>query len=302
MNKRIRGILCALSGGILWGYSGTIGQYLFSRYEISSEWLTTARMICAGVLLLLFGFLRKYPLKAVWKDRKAALRLVLFAVIGLMAVQLTYMKTIFYSNSATATALQYLGQAIIMAVTCIQLKRLPTKKEWAAVVLAVGGVLLLSTRGDFHALSLSPLALLWGMGAAVSMMLYTLLPRRIIQKYGSIPVTGFGMLLGGTVLCTVTRAWKHVPVLDAGGWIYTGIIIIFGTAVAFTLYLQGVSDVGGVTASLLACSEPVCAALITTVWLKTDLVFSDYTGFAMILCMSVLLALPEKRSSREVSA
>ncbi len=298
MNTRTRGILCALSGGILWGYSGTVGQYLFSNYAISSEWLTTARMICAGILLLLFGKLRHVPLKAVWDDRSSALRLILFAVIGLMTVQLTYMKAIYYSNSATATALQYLGQALIMAVACAQLRRLPTGREWAALLLAVGGVFLLSTRGNIHSLTLSPLALLWGLGSAVSLMLYTLLPRKLIQTYGSIAVTGFGMLIGGGVLCLLTKSWSLLPELDALGWFYVGIIILLGTAAAFTLYLQGVSDVGGVTASLLACSEPVCAAFITTIWLKTELVFSDYVAFAMIVMMSVLLSLPGRTDKR----
>lgn len=299
MNTQTRGILCALSGGILWGYSGTIGQYLFANYEISSEWLTTARMICAGVILLAFGLLKHMPIKAVWTDRTAAFRLVLFAVIGLMTVQLTYMKAIYYSNSATATALQYLGQALIMAVTCVQLMRLPTGREWMALVLAVGGVFLLSTRGNLHALALSPLALLWGLGAAVSLMLYTMIPKALIQKYGSIPITGFGMLIGGIALCVLTKSWSFFPKMDTTGWIYVGIIILFGTAAAFTLYLQGVSDVGGVTASLLACSEPVCATLITTVWLKTDLVFSDYIAFAMIIFMSILLALPRRKNEHE---
>ena len=80
MNTQTRGILCALSGGILWGYSGTIGQYLFANYEISSEWLTTARMICAGVILLAFGLLKHMPIKAVWTDRTAAFVPTCFAL------------------------------------------------------------------------------------------------------------------------------------------------------------------------------------------------------------------------------
>ncbi|MDO4617373.1 MAG: EamA family transporter [Lachnospiraceae bacterium] len=294
MNKRTRGILFALLGGTLWGYSGTVGQYLFSQYEISSEWLTTVRMICAGILLLGFAFARRIPLSPVWRDRREAGRLLLFTVAGLMMVQLTYMKAIYYSNSATATALQFLGQTLVLAVTCLSVRRLPTGREWTAVLLAVGGVFLLSTGGNIHSLALSPQALLWGLGAAVSVMLYTLLPRKLIRSYGSIPITGFGMLIGGTVLCMLTRSWSALPVLDLKGWIYLGVIVFFGTAVAFTLYLQSVSDVGGVTASLLACSEPLAAAIITTVWLKTELVLTDYTAFGMIILMSVLLALPAK--------
>ena len=38
--QKIRGFLFALFGGILWGFSGTCGQYLFTFEDLDSEWLT----------------------------------------------------------------------------------------------------------------------------------------------------------------------------------------------------------------------------------------------------------------------
>ncbi len=296
ISKRTRGIICALSGGILWGYSGTIGQYLFTNYEVTSEWVTTVRMICAGIILMAFSFARKMPVKPILKDRKAVIRLLVFSILGLMMVQLTYMEAIYYSNSATATALQYLAQALILIVTCMQLKRLPHCREWIALVLAVGGVFLLSTQGNIGSLSLSPKALALGLCSAFGLMLYTILSRPLISRFGSIPVTGLGMLIGGIVLCILTKSWSLFPALDAVGWAYIGVIVLLGTAAAFTLYLQGVNDLGSIQASLLACSEPVAATLFTTFWLKTSLIFTDYIAFTMIILMSIMLTLPGKKN------
>ena len=75
-------------------------------------------------------------------------------------------------------------------------------------------------------------------------------------------------------------------------------ISVVGTALAFTLYLQGVSDVGGVRASLLACTEPVSAALCAALWLHTSFAWQDLLGFAAILVMAVLIALPERASEK----
>ena len=43
--QKIRGFLFALFGGILWGFSGTCGQYLFTFEDLDSEWLTVTRML-----------------------------------------------------------------------------------------------------------------------------------------------------------------------------------------------------------------------------------------------------------------
>src|SRR5699024_10430633 len=115
-----------------------------------------------------------------------------------------------------ATALQYLGQAFILLVTCIRMWRTPTGKEGIALVLAVGGIFLLTTHGRFDSLVLSPQASFWGMLSALALMLYTLLPGILIERYGSSVITGYGMLIGGIVLGSVTKVWKMEVSLDLG--------------------------------------------------------------------------------------
>ncbi|WP_249299354.1 DMT family transporter [Feifania hominis] len=303
MKRSTRGVLCALSGGILWGVSGTVGQYLFTHRELSSQWLTTVRMILAGIILLLLAAAKSPDsLKQIWKVRGDALRMILFAVFGLMTCQYTYMTAISHSNSATATALQYLGQALILIVTCVRLRRLPSGREGIALLLALGGVFLLATHGRLDNLALSAQALFWGIGAAVSLMLYTLLPGGIIERYGSVAVTGYGMLIGGIVLGIATGAYKQFVRLDWTILLGVGSIVILGTAAAFTLYLQGVSDIGGVRASLFACAEPVSAALATTLWLKTEFSVADWLAFGLIFLMAVLLVLPSRKAEAKKSA
>lgn len=293
--KTIRGSVYAILGGILWGISGTVSQYLFTYKGLNSEWITTVRMLMAGMLLI--GFVSvKTPksLFPVWKCKKDVIWLIVFAIFGLMNCQYTYLTTISYSNSATATALQYLGQAFILLVTCIHMWRKPTGKEGVALVLAVGGIFLLTTHGRLDRLALSPQASFWGMLAALALMLYTLLPVTLIERYGSSVITGYGMLIGGLVLGGVTKVWDVKVSFDLATIIGIVVIVIFGTALSFTLYLQGVSEIGGVKASLFACIEPISAALTTTLWLRTKITPMDWIAFGMILLMVLFLAMPER--------
>ena len=293
--KTLRGTICAILGGFCWGISGTVGQFLFAQKGIDSGWLTVVRMLCAGAILLLAAALR-YPreVSGVWRDKNAAIRLTLFALFGILPCQYAYLAAISYSNSATATVLQYMGQAMVLFWACLRGRRLPSGKEAAALLLALGGVFLLATHGSFTVLYLAPKALFWGVMAAFALFLYTTLPGNLLETY-SVPVcTGYGMILGGVALCLVMRTWRDQVAFDLVTVLGIAEIVLIGTAMAFTLYLQGVSDLGGVRASLFACSEPVSAALCAGLWLKTKFAPQDIAGIVMIILMAVLLAQPEK--------
>jgi len=71
-------------------------------------------------------------------------------------------------------------------------------------------------------------------------------------------------------------------------------VIIIGTAVAFSLYLKGVSIVGPFMGSLLGMIEPIVAVIISLAFLGADFHIMDFMGFVMILGTVVALSLPKK--------
>ncbi len=289
--RKTRGIIFTLAGGTLWGFSGTCGQYLFSFEEIDPAWLTVTRMLWAGVLLLAFSFAKhRDAMKGILKDPKDRLRLIIFAVLGLTSCQYTYLAAISYSNAGTATVLQYLGPALVMIVSCFLSRRLPSRRELFAAALAISGTFLLATHGNPGSLAVSPEALFWGLSSAVALMLYTMLPASIISRWGSTVVTGYGMLIGGIFLFFSTGYWHYHVTFHMPLFLGVAAIVLLGTALAFTLYLQGVSDIGSVKASMLACIEPVSATVISAVWLKTSFAAADIAGLLLIIITVLLLS------------
>lgn len=299
MSKNLRGTVCSLLGGILWGFSGTVGQFLFTKEGMDKEWLTLVRMFFAGLLLICISFkTNRQELTLIWKEKKDVIILILFAVLGLMACQYTYLSTIYYSNSATATALQYSGQALILIFTCISIKRFPKKRELAGLVLALFGIFFLVTHGSLYTIVLSKNAIFWGILAALSMVFYTLLPIKLLFKYGAFVITGYGMLIGSVILFFLVQGWNKKVVFNPEVILGVIAMIIFGTALAFVCYLQGVSDLGAINASMLVCIEPVSATLFTTLWLKTDLVVQDYLGILLITLMVIFICMPNKKRDK----
>lgn len=294
MNKNLRGILCTLAGGTFWGFSGACGQYLFSRFGLDTSWLTAFRMISAGVILTIFSLVRsKGAAAGVWKSKKDALQLVLFAIAGLMFCQYTYLTAISHSNAGTATVLQYIGPVLIMAMVCAAKRKKPNRREGIAIVLAVGGTYLLATHGNPNTMVLSGPALFWGLLSAFALALYTLIPTRLIDRWGSIVVTGWGMLVGGAVLGCAVQVWNLPVALDGWGWLALSGMVVMGTVLAYTLYMQGVADIGPVRTSMLASIEPVSAMLFSVVWHGASFMWIDLVGFVCILATVFLLAKKE---------
>lgn len=294
--KTTRGILFTLIGGIMWGFSGTCGQYLFTVKHLDPAWLVVTRMIFAGIILMTLGFARhKNEMTQILKNKKDLFHLLLFSIFGLTFCQYTYLTAISYSNAGTATVLQYLGPVLIMIASCFLAKRMPALKEIVAIFLALFGTFLLATHGDIHSLVISSKGLFWGLSSAVALMLYTMMPERLIRKWGSTVVTGYAMLFGGLFLFFVTGYWSMRVILDLGTILGLAAIIVIGTALAFTLYLQGVSDIGSVKASMIACVEPLSATVISAVWLGTAFTLIDIIGLAAIIITVLILTVKKSR-------
>ena len=160
----IRGTLCAILGGVCWGFSGTMGQFPFSQKGLTTSWVTTVRMLIAGVLLLGVMAARQpkevRAIGKVWTVKKDVRRLLLFAALGLIPCQFTYLECIANSNSATGTALNYLGHDdLTLCLLCDETPADPLG-DHSAFAGVPGGVLFGDPWGRSHVGPLSPGAVL----------------------------------------------------------------------------------------------------------------------------------------------
>ena len=86
-----------------------------------------------------------------------------------------------------------------------------------------------------------------------------------------------------------------MPVIDGETVRMLVYIILFGTMISFSLYLQSVKLIGSVKASLFACVEPVSATVLAAVWMKVSFAPIDLLGFVMIIATIFILAIPAKK-------
>lgn len=286
------GFFMAFLGGCLWGFSGACSQFLFTEKGLTSDWLVSWRLMIAGGLMVLILLLRKRGQAfAVWRQPRDARTLVLFGLLGMSGCQYTYLTAIQHSNAGTATVLQYLGPALIMVYLCVRTRRRLRPLEVLVLALDLVGIFLIATHGSLHSLALSGQALFWGLLSAVFVAVYTLSPVPLLARYDSFDVVGWGMFVGGIAMMLWKRPWTMDVSLDGEALFFIGCIVVFGSVLAFTLYVEGVHRIGPGKGSLVSSIEPVSAALFAVFWLGVALTAVDIVGFACILLTIILLAL-----------
>lgn len=282
------GFLSAVTAAVLFGVGGTFAQFLFQQRGVSIDWLVTMRLLCAGPVLLLVSALQGRDILAIWRSHPVGV--ILFGLLGMMPVQYTFMAAIDASNSATATILQFTAPAMIAVWFALTTWRLPDGRALAAIALATLGVFFLVTHGNPGLLSISALALFWGLASAVAAAFNSIQPARLLKEYDPATVAGWGMVIGGLALSVFRPPWTVEGNWDAAAYVFMAFVILLGTLVAFYLSLNAVRLIGPQKTSLLTCVEPLSATLLAVLWLGVSWGAMDWLGMALILATIALLS------------
>lgn len=294
MNKIVKGRVYTLIGAVSWGLSGACGQYLMNDSSVSPIYLTALRMMIAGLVLTLFACWKQpKQFRKVVKSPKIMGRMLFFGIFGLMLCQLTYLFAIHSSNAGTATVLQYTCPILIVIYVSLKEKTVPTVMEFVAIFCALVGTFIIATHGNPFNLSISPTGLFWGIISAFTYALYTLLPGKLIHQWGSLIVTGLGLLSGGILFYIGSASWQYsVQWQPYTLFAFFGIIGV-GTILAYTLYLEGVALIGAVQGSLLASAEPISSVFFSIVLLGEVFQMIDMVGIIFILIAVYIITMKE---------
>lgn len=283
MKSQKFGIMLVLISGIMWGFSGVIGQYIFLNSTMNSIQLSIIRQFVSGIILLTISVIKKdKKLFSVWKSGKRICSFLFFSLTGILGLQLTYFLAIEYSNAATGTIIQFTYIIMILVYTAIVLHNKPKSYETVAVLCAFCGIFLIATHGQLNSLAVSKESLIWGLSSAVCFTIYCLYPQKLYDDFGLINVIGWGSVLS-SILLAVTTGTYRLPEVPANIILLSVAVAIIGSLFPFVLYGIGIRILGSVKASLFVTVEPVTSAVLTWLCFKTKFVLPDIIGVVLIL-------------------
>lgn len=300
MMKRyeIIGIILTLLGATLWGVSGTSVQFVGNFRNMNLEWLLTMRLITAGLLTVLYGWIRQgNTIFNVFRNWRDTLGLVIFGVFGMALCQYTYFRSIVIAGAGIATVLQYLAPSMIIIYLLVRYGKRPSTGEIISVILALAGTICLMGNNGFSFESFRSDVLFWGLLSAVGVAVYSVSPVRLLATYGTIPIVGFGMLLSGLVAAVLFQQPHSYATWDV--WTVVGCfnVVFLGTIVSFNAYLEGVKRIGAVSGSILSSIEPISAAFFGWALLGNQFNWVGILGMAMIIATVIIIALEKRGQS-----
>lgn len=291
------GMGLALLGALLWGLSGTCVQFLENQRHVNMEWLVTVRLFVAGCINVGWVLARHHlsDLTKIFFQPRDLGKFIIFSLLGVSLCQYTYFRAIAVAGVGLATVIQYTAPTLIIIYLFLRYRKIPNQAEVLAVILAFIGTLCIVFQGQPDLSNLNGPVLFWGLVSAASIGVYTLQPVSLLAKYGTGPILGLAMVLGGLVAKLV---WFDAPsnmMWDIWTWAALFGIVVLGTVVSFNAFMEGIRRVGPVRGVILSSLEPISAALFGWALLGNQLTSWDLAGFVLIVTTVLILGFAKQK-------
>ena len=148
---------------------------------------------------------------------------------------------------------------------------------------------MIVANGNIAQLTFTPASLLWGVSSAISLAFYSVQPRNLLKKYGSLLVVGWGMLLGSVPANLIQPFFRYTGELSLHSLLHILIVVILGTAVSYFIYLSSLKYISSSLASILTAFEPIFATVLSVPIFHTSLTAIATIGFVIVIGTILLL-------------
>ncbi|MDO5743035.1 MAG: DMT family transporter [Micrococcaceae bacterium] len=262
----VGGVGIALFSSAVFGLSGSFAKALL-EVGWSPATAVTLRMAGAALVLLvptLMVMRGKWPLVATnWKS------IMLFGLFGVGACQFFYFLAVERLDVGVALLLEYLAPVLIVLFLWAKFRTRPKFMTIGGTMLSLAGlVLVLDLAGDTR---VDPIGVLWGLGAAVGLVVYFFVSARADGALPPIALATGGLLVGsGTMgllalLGLLEMKMTFVPVKlaqwETHWWVALAGLIIFSTVLSYVSGIMAARALGSKLASFISLTEVLFAVL-----------------------------------------
>lgn len=283
MNIRAVGVICGILSGFFWGTMDIASQYLLHTVKLTPAPFISLTMLLSAVILFTAAWIRA-PQKtfAVFKSPRDIGQTMIFGLL-LLLTEVSFYVCVKYSNAETAAVIAATRPFCIMGLLIFASVR-PTISQILCCGLALAGVSLLATKGNFAAISLRWLPILIGLGAPLFSAGYTLQSRAIVRRVGPLASMAWAMLFACALSNIYFPFWQVK--LD---WTFLTAFSVFwvavmGHIVAYMLYIISAGKILPTVTGVLETVEP-----LTAIFLSWQL-FSQKMNTPMLIGASMILA------------
>lgn len=272
------GYLYLLLAAFLWGLIGPVSRLAFE------EGLTplAVAFFRASVAWVFFG-LHALLLRQIRVERRDALPLLLFGLVGVSLFYGSYQLAVVYGGAALASVLLYTAPAWVALLSLVVLKEPLDRTGLLAVALTLLGVGLMGVGGGSGVRVLS-LALFFGLLSGFTYALYYIFGKLYLPRYATPTLFLYALPVGALGLLP----WVEFAPLSLRAMEALLFLGVFSTYGAYLAYYAGLKRLPATRASVVATLEPVVANLFAFLLFREVLSLWAYLGAGLVLLAVVL--------------
>ena len=209
-------------------------------------------------------------------------------LLGLCGLVLAAHWTMFFKSIQVSTVAVGLLAYSSFPVFTAFLEPLLTKERWEPASLlyalvCVAGIALIVPGFDVSNAVVQ--GVLWGLGAGLSFSVLAVLNRGLASRHSSLTVAFYQDLVAGVLL--VPAVWRTGLPRSGRDWALVAVLGVFCTALAHTLFIDGLKGAGARTASVLSSLEPVYGILLALIFLGESPSLRTISGGVIILAAAL---------------
>lgn len=228
-----------------------------------------------------------------------------YGVVSVTSVQLFYYLAVERLPVGIALLIEYLAPVLLLFAMWVRTRIRPAWLALVGAALAVAGlVLVLSPSSDGP---LDPVGLLWAGLAAVCLVFYFVLAANAPADLPPLALIGGGLLVASLALASLGIAGAlpmefvfsdAMPFFGATApwWVPLGMVVVFGTVIAYLTGLLAAVRLGSRLASFLGMIEVVAVVVIAALLLGEVPTALQLLGSAVLVAGVVAVRLAPDRS------
>lgn len=269
--------------------------------EASPFAVTAWRFLIGGLVILPFA-LRGAGKTGRSPSAADALRMVLLGALNVCVSMLLLQLSVYFGKASVSAILVSSNPLFVSLFALLILRERLNLPQILGLAVALGGIamLILGESGLRDAENQNlPLSIAFGVGAAVSFGLYTVLTKQMIQKHGN-TMTNSVSFIGGALLLFLYNVLSGKPLFVPMDLASVAIMLYFGvivSGIAYLMFFEGMKQLGAGPTSLYFFLKPVLASLLAVLILRETLSPPQYLAICVIVAgLSVSRLLKTVRS------
>jgi drug/metabolite transporter (DMT)-like permease len=270
-----------------WGLSGGIAGML-----MANGWDALLVSFCRGAIGLLIVL---FWLVVSQRTTELANRRLWFwsiiAGLGVAGNFSFYFISINEGTIAVAATLMYCAPIFVFLLSFALKLEKSTRMKWAAIVVVMLGIVLLTQVFDSQTSNITPLAIGAGLLAGLSYAIF-IFGFKFAAPHGSPQaILSIAFLTFMLALVAPVQLDQLSAVISSPDWLLFVMLGVLGAGLSFVLYIKGLKHTAPAVASIIAMIEPVTAALFGIMVFNEALAASQIVGMGLILMTVTALSI-----------